>query len=245
MRRFMLTNKPGFDLKTAVENPDFRHSVVKVLDMDGTVLDELPWHPVIDYMYEPVPDPRYRKPHIVHMQSGELNVNPRVPENHLLSGENPYVQLIYNFTKKDNHTFEEISRHLINDKKVLSDTKESRVIIKKLINEMFKGDTLGGLLIKRGNNFISGVDIKLGRKLIKLHSGYNIFEFEILNFAKQRGTVSRDEIFSLLSYSGNNYRWIRNSKTISFYLKKLLDKKCLSKMGDDWFRFNHYPERMM
>ncbi|MBS3748153.1 MAG: hypothetical protein KGY67_00450 [Candidatus Thermoplasmatota archaeon] len=245
MRQFMLTNKPGFDMKTAIENPSFRHSIIKVLDADGTVLDELPWHPVTDYMYEPIPDPRYRKPHIVHMQSGELNVNPSIPENHVTSGENPYVQLIYNYTKKDSHTIEEIIRHLINDKKVLSDTNESRIIVKKLVVEMFKGETLGGLLIKRGNNYIAGVDIKLGRRLIPIHHGYNMYEYEILTLAKQKGTVSRDELFSLLSYSGDKYQWVRNDKTISFYLNKLLKKNCLVKMGDDWFRFNHYPERKM
>jgi hypothetical protein len=245
MRRFMLTNKVGYDLKNAVENPDFSCSEIHVLDNDGTLLDVIPWTPTTDYMYDPKPDPRYQKPFIAHMESGEVRLNPMIPENHVASGENPYVQLIYNFTKKTSHTYEEICRHIINEKNVLSDDRPSRLMIKSLINEMFDGDVLGGLLIKRGSSYHAGVDIKLGQSLRRLHSGYNIFEYETINYIKNNGTVSKDEIYSLLSYSSNRLRWIRNDSTVEYIIKKLLKQKNIIKMGENWYRFLKLPERMM
>jgi len=244
MRRFMLTNKPGFDLKEAVENPSFEKSVIQVIDNDGTILDEIQWTPVTDYMYSPKPTPSYMRPHKIKMETGEIQIPPIIPENTVTSGENPFIQIIYRFTNKQERKFEDIYRHLTQEKKVLSDNKKSIYFIEFLIDEMFEGDELGGLLIARGDSYITGVKLKIGRTIIPLHAGYDPFEYAIMNYSEKKGTVSRDELHELLSMSGNRYKWARYDKTIEYYINKLLKQKNIKKFGKDWYRYIKYPERM-
>ena len=245
MRRFIITNKPGFDIKQAVENPSYESSIIHVLGSDGTVLDEIQWMPTTDYMYDPEPDPRYQKPYKIKMQSGETVIPPMIPDNSVTSNENPFIQLLYRFAKKQNRTVEDFVRHLTQEKKVLPNDKKSISIVKNFIEEMYEGDELGGLLIKRGDAYAAGVNIKMGRRLIKLQSGYNPFEHAIVNAAEHKGTISRDEIFNLLSFSGKGYQWSHCDSTINYYIKKLLKEGCLDKFGKDWFRFKKYPSRMV
>jgi len=244
MRRFMLTNKVGFDLKDAVENPSFRKSIIQVLDNDGTILDEIPWTSVTHYMYDPDPDPHYQKPHKIKMASGEMMIPPIIPDNSVTSGENPFVQIIYRFCQKQPRRKEDIIRHLIHDKKVLSDNTISIQIVESIIAEMYEGPDLGGLLIKRGDSFLSGTKIKTGRRIVTLISGYDPFEYEILNLAERNGTISRDEIFDLLSISGKRLKWARYDTTINYYIEKLLKQGCIVKFGKDWYRYKKHPERM-
>jgi len=245
MRRFMLTNKPGYEIKQAVENPSYETSIIHVLDNDGTILDEVQWTPTTDYMFDPEPDPRYQKPYKIKMQTGEMIIPPMIPENSVTSKENPFIQLLYRFAKKQNRTIEDFIRHLTHEKKVLPDNQGSINIIKNFIREMYEGDELGGLLIKRGDAYLAGVDIKTGRRIIKLHNGYNPFEYVIINTAERKGTISRDEIYSLLSFSGKEYQWSRHDSTTDYYIKKLLKEGCLEKLGKDWFRYKKYPSRMV
>lgn len=245
MRRFILTNKPGFDIKQAVENPSYEGSIIHVLDSDGTILDQVQWTPVTDFMYDPTPDPRYQKPYKIKMQTGEMVIPPMVPENSVTSGENPFIQLLYRFAKKQNRTIEDFIRHLTQEKKVLPDNKKSIGMVKAFISEMYDGDELGGLLIKRGDAYLAGVNIKAGRRMEKLHNGYNPFEYVIVNMAERKGTLSRDEIYSLLGFSGGMFQWARHDSTIDYYIKKLLKEGCLEKLGKDWFRYKKYPERMV
>jgi hypothetical protein len=240
----MLTNKIGFDLKNAIENPSYRTSVIQVLDNDGTILDEIPWTPVTDYMYNPKPDSRYQRPFKVKMASGELEIPPILPENTVTTDENPFVQLIYHFTSKQSRSLEEIVRHLIHDKKVLVDNHVSIEMIKKIVYEMYEGEDIGGLLIKKTGRYISGVKLRYGKSFISIYSGYDPFEYQIMNYLEHKNTVSRDEIFDLLSISGSRLKWARYDTTIDFYIKKLLLQGCITKFGKDWYRFKRYPERM-
>lgn len=244
MRRFMLTNKVGFDLKSAVENPSYRTSVIQVLDNDGTILDEIPWTPVTDYMYSPQPDPHYQRPFKIRMASGEMEIPPIIPENSVTSGENPFVQIIYRFCNKQPRTIEDISRHLIHEKKVLADNMTSIQIVESLVKEMWEGDDISGLLIKRNGNYVVGVKLKIGARVISLHNGYDPFEYEILSLAEHHGTVSRDEIFDLLSFTRKRLQWARYDTTIDYYIDKLLKSGCITKFGKDWYRYKKYPERM-
>jgi len=177
MRRFLLTNKIGFDLKSAVENPSLRSSVIQVIDNDGTIIDEIPWTPITNYMYDPQPDPRYQRPFKVKTSTGIIDIPPVIPENTVTSEENPFVQLIYRFCSGKDRKIEEIIRHLTHEKKVLPDNKFSINVIKNIVSEMYTGMDLGSLLIKKGHNYVIGTKIKMGRHLITLHSGYDPFEY--------------------------------------------------------------------
>ena len=245
MRRFIITNKPGYDIKQAVENPSYESSIIHVLGNDGTVLDELQWMPTTDYMYDPEPDPKYQKPYKIKMQTGETVIPPMIPEGSITSNENPFVQLLYRFAKKQNRNIEDFVRHLTQEKKVLPNNKKSMNVVKKIIDEMYEGDELGGLLVRRGNAYLTGVNIRMGRRIIKIQSGYNPFEYAIVNASEHKGTISRDEIFNLLSFSGKGYQWARHDATINCYIKRLLKQGCIEKFGKDWFRYKKYPDRMV
>lgn len=245
MRRFVLSNKPGYDIKQAVENPSYEISIINVVDNDGTILDQIQWTPTTDYMYDPQPDPTYQKPYKIKMQTGEMVIPPIVPEDMLTSGENPFVQLLYRYAKKQNRKFEDFVRHITQEKKLLPKNPTSIQLIKNIIDEMYEGEEIGGLLIKRGDSYTKGVDIKHGRRLIKLHNGIDPFEHAILDRADKLGTISLDELNKLLSFSGNMYQWARYDSTIDYYIKKLLKQGNIERFGKDWFRFKKYPDRMV
>ena len=196
-------------------------------------------------MYDPDPDPIYQKPYKIKMQTGEMVIPPIIPENSVTSGENPFIQLLYRFAKKQNRTVEDFVRHLTQEKKVLPNNKHSISVVKNFIEEMYDGDELGGLLIKRKGAYTAGVNIRTGRRVIKLNRGYNPFEYVIINASEHKGTISRGEIYGLLSFSGKGYQWARGDSTINYYIKKLLKEGCLDKFGKDWFRYKKYPERMV
>lgn len=231
-------------MKQAVENPSFNRSIIQVLEPDGTILDEIQWTPVTHHMYNPQPDPRYQQPFKIKMETGEMVIPPMVPENSVTSDENPFVQLIYVFVKKQPRSIEDITRHLIHEKKVLPDTVFSKKKIAVFVKEMYAGNELAGLLIKRGDSYLAGISLKLGRRIIPLHSGYDPFEYEIISYAERKGIVSRNEIYQLLSISGTRYKWARYDGTITYYIEKLLTQGNLIPVGDDWYRYKKYPERM-
>ena len=52
MRRFILTNQPGYDLRDAIENPSFDKSEIVVLDNSGIEIDRIPVTPLTLYMYD-------------------------------------------------------------------------------------------------------------------------------------------------------------------------------------------------
>ena len=239
-----MTNKPGFDLKLAVENPSFMRSIIQAIGLDGTIINEIPWTPTTHHMYNPQPDPRHQQPYKIKLETGEIEIPSIIPEDSVTTGENPFIQLIHRFVKKQSRISEDITRHLLHEKKVLADDKFSKKKIEVFVNEMYSGPELAGLLIRRGDEYLAGLSLKTGRRIIKLNLGYDPFEYEIISFAERKGTISRNEIYQLLSVSGNRYKWARSDGTVTYYIDKLLEQENIIQVGEDWYRYKNYPKRM-
>ena len=234
MRRYVLTNRIGHDLRNAIENPSFDKSEIVVLDNSGIEVDRIPVTPLTLYMYDPEPDPYYQKPEKIITTTGEVEIPMMIPEDTVTTGENPFVQLVYRFTKKrDGATLEDIIRHITQEKRILPNNEYGINRVKALVQEMHNGSVLGGLLVKRGSIYMAGVRLKTGRQLIKLYSGYDPFEYQIMQHVENKGTVSREEIHRLIM---DRLKWARNSKTVEFYIKRLL-RQNIKQIGKDWFEY--------
>ncbi len=242
MRRFFLTAKPGCDLHSAIENPSYEHSEILEIDTDGTVIGHLPYLPDTDYMYNPEPDPSYRKPQKVITAEGEVEIPTYVPEDKITIGENPFVQLIYRYVKKlGGATEEEIIRHITSEKKHMKSDKKGLKRLRGYIHAMHDGQLSGLLLIQEGK-YVAGLQLETGRQLVDLPSGYDPIEYHLMRYIENKNVVSRDEIHRMLI---DKYKFLRNTKSVEYYINKLIEDKCIKTVGNNWFQFLSFPDLIL
>ena len=233
-RKFYLTSRPGCDLVSAIENPDYDHSQIIEVDTDGTIIGNLPFLPDTEYMYDPEPDPRYIKPQYVVTTEGEVEIPRLIPEDRVAVGENPFVQLIYRYAKKmDGVEEEDVIRFITREKQYLPPDKYGLKRIKDYIKSMHKG-SLSGLLVSRGGKYHAGVKMELGRHLVEIKAGYDPIEREIMSRAENKGIISRDEIHRMLV---DKLKWARNTSTVEFYILRLIKLKYLKKVTENFYEF--------
>lgn len=238
MRDFYLTAKPGCNVHHAVENPDYTVSEILEVDHDGTILGRLPYLSDTEFMYKPKPDPEYSKPQKVVTPEGEVEIPRYVPEDKVTDGENPFVQHIYRYVKRENGaTEEDIIRYMTKEKKYIIGTKYGLKRLKQYILEMHKGKTLSGLLIFRNGEYLAGVKLEAGKRLLDSPSGYDPFEYHIMRLAESKGILSRDEIHRLMT---DRYKWARKSKTVEYYIYKLLKMKYIRQVHTNWFEYKRF-----
>lgn len=223
-----------------MENPDYGHSQILEVDLDGTILGRLPVLPDTEYMYKPEPDPEYNRPQYVVTSEGEVEIPRMVPEDKLTVGENPFVQLIYRYAKRvGNTTEEDIIRHMVKEKRVVRPDKYGIKRLKAYIYEMHKGKTLGGLLILQEDRYVVGLKIALGKHLVDFVTGYDPFEYHIMRYFENKGVASRDEIHRLML---DSMKWARTGRTVEYYIERLLKQKCIKFVGKNWFEYKEFPE---
>lgn len=235
-RKFYLTNKPGCDLVNSVENPDYDHSNIMEVDSDGTIIGNLPFLSDTEYMYEPEPDPRYSKPQVVVTAEGEIEIPILIPEDKVATGENPFIQLIYRYVKKmGNASAEDIIRHITQEKAFLPADEHGIRRVQSYIKVMHKG-LLSGLLLMQKDTYAVGLKLETGRQLIDIKIGFDPFEYQIMLKAENSGIVSRDELHRLFI---DRFKWARTTKTVEFYIKKLLKQKNLRRINENFYEFKH------
>jgi hypothetical protein len=239
MRHFFLTAKPGCDLYTAIENPDYNHSEILEVDRDGTILGHIPYLSDTDHMYNPEPDPAYQKPQVIITQEGEVEIPTIVPEGKLAVGENPFIQLIYRYVRKTSPvTEEDIIRHMTMEKKHLPNNKEGHRRIRGYIRIMHSGSMSGLLLIQNGE-YVTGLKLKTGRHLVDVKSGYDPIEYHMMLYIENKGIVSRDELHRLFI---DRLKWARHTKTVEYYITKIIENKYVKIVGENWFQYRKFPE---
>jgi len=239
MRKFFLTARPGCDMYSAIENPDYSHSEILEVDTDGTILGHIPFMPDTEFMYDPEPDPSYSKPQVVVTAEGEIEIPTLVPENKIATGENPFIQLIYRFVKKsDGATEEDILRHMTMEKKYLPNDETGIKRTRAYIKVMYKG-SMSGLLLMQGENYVVGLKLRTGRHLVAIHSGYDPIEYQIMRHIENKGLSSRDEIHRMLI---DRLKWIKKGSTVEHYIDKIIKDKLVKKVSENWFEFKNMPE---
>jgi len=185
-------------------------------------------------MYNPEPDPRYQKPEKIVTLEGEIEIPTLIPDDMVATGENPFVQIIYRFVKRrETASLEDIVRHITSERKMLPHNQYGISRVTSVVNHMHDG-ALGGLLVKKGNLYAAGVRLKTGRRLVRIYSGYDPFEYQMMRYFENKGVVSREEIHNLIM---DELKWARNGKLVEFYLKKLEKQGNIRKISRDWFEF--------
>lgn len=233
-RQFILTAKPGSDLISAVENPDYSTSEIIEVDTDGTIIGHLPYLPDTEHMYNPEPDPMYNKPQKVITSEGEVEIPVLISDDRIAIGENPFVQLIYRYVKKNAPVSkEEIIRYMTKEKRYLANDRDGVKRIASYITHMHE-KSLGGLLVKTKDGFHTGLELETGRQTVAIKTGYDPIEHQLMSFIENRTPVSRDEIHRFIS---DRLKWVRNTKTIEIYIKKLIGKGNIRAVSENWFEF--------
>jgi hypothetical protein len=233
-RQFILTAKPGCDLITAIENSDYTHSEILEVDHDGTIIGHIPYLSDTEHMYKPEPDPMYSKPQKIVTSEGEIEIPVLVSEDRLAVGENPFVQLIYRYVKKNGPVSEEeIIRYMTKEKRFQPDTRQGIKRIKSYIVHMHE-KSLSGLLVRTKEGFRTGLDLRTDRHTVQIKSGYDPIEYQMIYYIENKGTVSRDEYHRFLT---DRLKWIRKTNTIEWYINNLLQKGHIRQVSENWFEY--------
>ncbi len=232
MRKFFLDRKPGIDLTMAIEAPSFQNTIIREVDEQGNTIGIFPYLPGTAYRYNPEPHPQYRKTEKIITPQGEIPIPILEPEDTVADGENPYIQLIYNYVKYMRQAeTEDIIRYIIDEKRTLPPDKKGIQRVKAYIYQMTYGQ-LAGLLVTTKNKLITHIPLKTGIKRIPIKHGYDQFEYYIMQYIENKGTISRGEIHRLMT---QYYGWARKPKTIDYYLQKLTRQGNIQQIEKNWF----------
>lgn len=232
MRRFYLDKKPGIHLTMAIEAPSFQNTIIREVDEQGNTIGILPYLPGTAYRYNPEPHPQYRKKEKIITPKGEVPIPTLEPKDTIASGENPYVQLIYNYVDYYKRCdAEDIIRYLLNEKRVLPKNKYGIRRAKAYIYQMTHGE-LAGLLVESMGKYITHIPLKTGERHFSLKEGYDQFEYYIMQYAEYKATLSRSEIHRLMT---EHYGWARKPTTIDYYITKLVKQGNLQQIEKNWF----------
>jgi hypothetical protein len=233
-RQFILTAKPGCDLISAVENPDYAYSEILEVDNDGTIIGHIPYLPDTEHMYNPEPDPMYHKPQKIITSEGEVEIPTLVADDRIAVGENPFVQLIYRYVKKNAPvSIEDIIRYMTKEKRYQPDTKTGIKRIMSYVVHMHE-KSLSGLLVLAKDGYHTGLELKTDRHTVPIKSGYDPIEYQMMYYVENKGTVSRDEFHRFLS---DRLKWVRKTKTIEWYIQNLLLAGNIKQVSENWFEF--------
>jgi hypothetical protein len=249
-RRFLLTNRPGADLHYAVEAANYNDSVILEIDTDGHIIGHIPVLPDTEYMYKPDPDPEYNRPQKIVTAEGEVEIPVMVPEGKIAVGENPFIQIIYRYVKRTGVATEmDIIRHIMTEKRYLPKDRYGIKRIQKYIAQMCVARTpremeqgfgvLGGLLIKTSGGYGVGLPLQTGRHLLDIYTGYDPFEYQMARYIENKGVVSRDELHRLML---DRLKLARKGSTVEYYIRKLLQEKCMIVIAANWFEYKKFPE---
>lgn len=234
MRKFVIDSQPGVDITTAVENPNYFNTVIKEINEQGIVIGTIPWTPITAHRYDPQPPSYYFQKETIVTETGEIEIPKKQQQTMLYTGENPFIQLIYNrISYMHNQTIEDIVNYIIKDKRLLPDNEYGLQRVIDYIVAMTDGP-LKGLLIKTDGILITHQTIFTEETMIHMNMGYDPFEYEIMKHVEYKGQVSRDSINRLIL---EEYKWARKPTTVAFYIERLIENKNLRNINEEWYAF--------
>lgn len=232
MVEYIKTNREGYSLDEAIEQPSSENCVI-VKRESGLVTEYIEWNLQTEDMYGPKPDPRYFKQKKIVMRAGEQILGRDVPPGFLTAGMSPFIQIIYHIVLRGNiTTHEDIIRAMVAEERVFSESDEDAIpTIEALLEYMNKENYY--LLLHEGKLKV-GFELPKAYHLVEYKRGYDPIEYQIMRYAQGRGMVSTDEIYS---YIMEYLVWLRTPTMVDYYLERLIGKGNLKRVQRNFFRY--------
>ena len=242
MLEYIQTNRKGFLLEDAIENPTRKNAVI-VEYRNGYRSTRYPYNQTTKHIFQPKPDPRYRRGERLVGRTEEQDIEKPMPPDVLVSGVNPFFQIVYRVVKRGGITsIEDIVRALLREERVFpSDDPYSIETIIEIVDYMNRGqkdkkkDKKGPFyLLLHAGKVKTGFELPKGGYHVEYKKGYDPFEYHIMKFAESKGEISREEIYKYISeYLG----WLKTLTLIDEIIDRLLEKGNLEQIQKNYFRF--------
>lgn len=239
MPEFIKTNRTGHSLDDAIERTN-SHNAQIVRYEGGLRKEYIEWNPLTEHMYHPKIDPRYFKKKKLVMRAGEQIMFKELPPDMLTAGISPYVQIIYKIVQRGGITsHEDIVRAMLNEERVFSSADKYSVdIIEDIIKYMNKGSEKeeGGpyYLLKHSGRLKVGFELPKSYHLVEYKKGYDPIEYHIMQLAKGRGMLSREEIYDYLI---SHLAWLKTPTKVDMFLERLVKKVNLQRVQRNYFQY--------
>ena len=229
---YVQSNKPGFLLEDAIENPTSKNAVIVEYEY-GVRNSYIPFNAQTKHIFQPKPDPRYRRRERLVGRVEEHEIDKPASSNVLVSGVNPFFQIIYRVVHRGGITsIEDIVRALLREERVFSSEDEtSREIIEKIVMHM---NTKHYYILLHAGKVKTGFELPKGGYSVEYKKGYDPFEYHIMKFAEGKGEISREEIYKYIAeYLG----WLKTLTKIDDIVDRLIEKDSLKQIQKNYFRF--------
>ena len=191
------------------------------------------WNPLTEHMYRPKPDPRYFRQKTAVMRAGEKILKKPLPDDMLTAKTNPFIQIIYKIVKRGGITSkEDIVRSLVNEERVFSIADKTAIQTVEGILDYMNSEEF--YLLKHEGKLKIGFELPKTYHLVEYKRGYDPFEYHIMQFAENRGMVSRDELYGyIIEYLG----WLKTPTKVDMYIDRLIEKGYLKKIQRNYFQY--------
>lgn len=190
--------------------------IVKIVN--GEVTAKYPYIPSIAQRLKPEFEKGIFFQTVMYMDGREIPLERVVYEDMWRSGCNPFKQAIIRAVSSGSTTPKDVIVYILDNLKIMKKNNRNISYLSKLIGWMTKEDYLiyvGGIL-KIGIRRLS-----LGNVRIPIKRGYNPILFEMLEMAKDRGTVSKD---MFASYLITSLSWIERDPITHESASTILEK---------------------
>ncbi len=232
MLEYIWSNKPGFLIEDAIENPTSRNAVIIEYE-NGLRSGYTPYSLQTKHIFQPKPDPRYRRRERLVGRTEEQDIIKTTPPDMLSSGVNPFFQIIYRVVQRGGITsVEDIVRALLKEERVFPSADEDSIeTIEKIVAHMNKKHYY---ILLHAGKVKTGFELPKGGYLVEYKKGYDPFEYHIMRFAENKGEISREEIYKYISeYLG----WLKTLTLIDEVIDRLMEKGNLIQIQKNYFRF--------
>lgn len=178
----------------------------------------------------------------IHYGGKIIKLEPKIPENKVADGINPYYQIIQRILLNAELRERDLIKQVLEKGYLPKDKKWSIEFIKRRIKEMegrylsFKYEKIS--LFKKEKIYSIGIPIETKNIMRDLPpAGYEIVSWHIMNDLKMAGGegLSLDDLKTEYVI---NRRWINTFKEFEEYIKYLKDLGCI-KIEGDIVKFNH------
>lgn len=232
MLEYIQTNKPGYLLEDAIENGTRKNAVIVEYEY-GFRSGYIPYNSQTRHIFQPKPDPRYDRMERLVGRTEEHEIEKPTPPDMLVSGVNPFFQIIYRVIQRGGITsIEDIVRALLKEERVFSSEDENSIeIIEKIVAYM---NTKHYYILLHAGKVKIGFELPKGGYHVEYKKGYDPFEYHIMKLAESKGEISREEIYKYITeYLG----WLKTLTKVDEIIDRLMKKGNLVQIQKNYFRF--------
>jgi len=216
---YYIMPKPGYIVEDLVANGMNIHNTMIAKLKDGVIVEMHPYTQANVVRYSAVLHPVFFKTKYLAERARLISLSGAVFSGYLADGWNPFKQLIY-LTVNDRGaaTPKEIVNYIINDRRLMKDTKSNYDYLYKLLAYLREQGFLN--MTREGYIVVGSRKPPLGTNRIMIEDGYNPILYQIMKFVEGHGRAKRSEI---ARYMIEDLGWIEYDPVLKMDAEDMLD----------------------